>query len=282
NSFLINHFGVIAMAETETFRLNIGVLRSQMSLQIHTRQAARLWHGRRRTEEHESILGLSAFLSITNRINLGSRQDDPYSDLWMLRVEEKLDQVAAQLKTLKTEVDRFYENVPTSFTLSENLNVQPANLPIFAGSHLGYLAIFILAQYDEIVRKIMLAHHIALIDFGECDYWLGRGDYYLRSLFHWVQKYRFAGVTRKDFAEGNVAAQAAIEKYGAVPPEIMDGTRRSRFSPPLRTGTENEAASEDTDDIVEDENGALTITLPSESELEPPLSEETEAEALNE
>lgn len=269
---------------TETFRLNIGVLRSNMALQIHTRQAARLWHGRKRTEAHESIMGLSAFLSFTNRINLGSRQDDPYSDLWMLRVEEKLDQVAAQLKKLKEDVDNFYANVPSTFTLSENLNVQPANLPIFAGSHLGYLAIFILAQYDEIVRKVVLAHHIALIDFGEYEYWLGRGDYYLRSLFHLVQKYRFSGTTRKDFAEGNAAAQAAIEKFGAVPEEILDGTKRSRFSPPLRTGTESEAASEKTDDIVEDENGSLTLILPSESELEPPLceDEETETEAMDE
>ncbi len=267
------------MAETETFRLNIGVLRSNMTLQIHTRQAARLWHGRRRTEKSEGILGLSAFLSLTNRINLGSRQDDPYSDLWMLRVEEKLGQVAAQLKKLKEDVDEFYVNVPSSFTLSENLNVQPANLPIFAGSHLGYLAIFILAQYDEIVRKIVLAHHIALIDFGEYGYWLGRGDYYLRSLFHLVQKYRFSGASRKDFAEGNAAAKAAVEKFGEVPLDIMDGTKRSRFSPPLNTGPEQ--MNEDSEDIVESENGSLTIILPSESES-PSLEEETESEVRDE
>lgn len=255
------------MAETETFRLNIGVLRSQMTLQIHTRQASRLWYGRRQTEDRSGILGLNGFLSITNRINLGSRQDDPYSDLWMIQVEEKIDSVNSQLKNLKDEIDKIFELVPSSFSISENLNVQPVNLPIFAGSHLGYLAIYILAQYDEIVRKALLARHIALLDHSGLEYWLDRGDHYLRSLFALVQHYRFSGVSRKDFIEGNAAAKAAVEKYGEVPPDIFDGTRRSRFSPPLRTGAEDTDTSEDLA-VPEDENEPLTLIVPAESELD--------------
>ena len=249
------------MAETETFRLNIGVLRSQMSLQIHTHQASRLWHGRRPVEGKPGILGLNGFLSITNRINIGSRQDDPYSDWWMIKIEQKIDQVNAHLKEIRDEIEQVFVSVPASFTLGENLNVQPATLPVFAGSHLGYLAIYVLAQYDEIVRKAMLAHHIALIDRNGFDYWINHGDHQLRSLFALAQQYRYSGTTRKDFIEGNAVAKTALEKFGTVPADILNGSRRSRFSPPLRTGIEGDDAGEDLTDI-QDNNVSLELIAP--------------------
>lgn len=252
------------MAETESFQFNIGVLRSQMTLQIHTRQASRIWYGRRAGDNKPGILGLAGFMSITNKINIGSRQDDPYSDMWMLRIEEKIDQTKVQLETLRKEVDEVFKSVPSTFTLSENVNIQPANLPIFAGSHLGYLAIYVLAQYDEIVRKALLASHIALIGRVTLEHWLDRGDQYLRSLLGTVTFYRFSGTTRKDFAEGNAAARSAIEKFGEVPQDILDGTRRSRFSPPLRTDEDGH----DDSAITDDSEANLTIVVPTEAELD--------------
>lgn len=252
------------MAETETFQLNIGVLRSQMTLQIHTRQASRLWFGRKPSKGKEGILGLNGFLSITNRINIGSRQDDPYSDWWMLRVEEKIEQVSARLKSLQVQVNEVFASVPSTFTLSENLNVQPANLPVFAGSHLGYLAIFVLAQYDEVVRKAMLASHIALIDRLTLDHWLERGDHVLRGLFATVQEYRYSGINRKDIMLGTAGAYAAAEKFGEVPPDIMDGTRRSRFSPPLHLESDEVVldAADEEQEQEQDEGQTLTVVIP--------------------
>lgn len=250
------------MAETETFQLNIGVLRSQMTLQIHTRQASRLWSGRKPINGKGGILGLNGFLFITNRINIGSRQDDPYCDWWMLQIEEKIDQVNAQLKRLHIQVNEVFASVPPAFTLGENLNVQPASLPVFAGSHLGYLAIFVLAQYDEIVRKALLAHHIALIDHLTLEYWLTQGDHCLRSLFATVQDYRYSGINRKDIVLGTAAARIVAEKFGEVPPDIMDGSRRSRFSPPLRIKTD-EGVQDGADEELEQEQGqTLTVVVP--------------------
>lgn len=267
------------MAETETFQLNIGVLRSQMTLQIHTRQASRLWSGRKPINGKGGILGLNGFLFITNRINIGSRQDDPYCDWWMLQIEEKIDQVNAQLKRLQAQVNEVFASVPPAFTLGENLNVQPANLPVFAGSHLGYLAIFVLAQYDEIVRKALLAHHIALIDHLALEHWLAQGDHCLRSLFATVQDYRYSGINRKDIVLGTAAARIVAEKFGEVPPDIMDGSRRSRFSPPLRTGTDEVVL--DAADEEQDKGQTLTVIVPvaaDESQMSDDYMQEEESE----
>ena len=82
-----------------------------------------------------------------------------------------------------------------------------------------------------------LAHHTALIDRSTLERWLHEGAHALRSLFALAQHYRYSGTQRSDYAENNAAAQAAIEKFGALPQEVIDGTRRSRFAPPLRRRT---------------------------------------------
>ncbi|MCM3011726.1 AcaB family transcriptional regulator, partial [Bacillus subtilis] len=55
----------------------------------------------------------------------------------------------------------------------------------------------------------------------------------LRSLFSLAQQYRYSGCTRDDFASKNAAARAALEKYGELPQDVLEGTRRSKFAPPI-------------------------------------------------
>src|SRR5690606_25615004 len=166
-----------------------------------------------------------------------------YSDFWMLRIEDKLDQTKATLQSLREQVDQALASVPPALTLGENLNVQPVKLPLFVNAQLGFAAVYLLADYDDIARKLILAHHTALIDRGTLERWLAEGAHALRSLFSLAQQYRFSGCTRGDFAARNAAARAALEKFGELPVEVMTGTRRSRFAPPIaRRGTVSDAS----------------------------------------
>lgn len=221
------------MTTTNAMQLNIGSLRSSMELTIHTYHASRMWFGRKPAEDKPGIIGLSGFLAITNKIIRGSMQDDPYSDFWMLRVEDKLDDIKSRLVTTKEQVCQVFDNIPSTFSLSENLNMQPATVSIYANSPLGFLAVYLVADYDEIVRKTMLARHIGLIDHQTHDAWIEHGGHLLRSLFTMVQFYRYSGTKRDDFAANNAAARAAIDKFGELPEDILHGTRRSKYSPPL-------------------------------------------------
>ena len=133
----------------------------------------------------------------------------------------------------------------------ENLNVQPVKLPLFVSSQLGFMAVYLLADYDDLARRLILAHHTALIDRSTLERWLNDGAHSLRSLFSLAQQYRYSGTTRDDFAAKNAAARAALEKYGELPQDVLEGTRRSRFAPPIarrglqqRTAPETEPASE--------------------------------------
>ncbi len=168
-----------------------------------------------------------------NKMKRGSEQDDPYSDWWMLRIEDKLDQTRTTLQTLRKQVDQALAGVPAALSLGENLNVQPVKLPLFVNAQLGFAAVYLLADYDDIARKLILAHHTALIDRSTLERWLNEGAHALRSLFSLAQQYRYSGCTRDDFAAKNAAARAALEKFGELPQDVLEGTRRSKFAPPI-------------------------------------------------
>jgi integrating conjugative element protein (TIGR03761 family) len=168
-----------------------------------------------------------------NKMRRGSEQDDPYSDWWMLRIEDKLDQTKTTLQSLREQVDQALASVPPALSLGENLNVQPVKLPLFVNAQLGFAAVYLLADYDDIARKLILAHHTALIDRSTLERWLNEGAHALRSLFSLAQQYRYSGCTRDDFAAKNAAARAALEKFGELPQDVLEGTRRSKFAPPI-------------------------------------------------
>lgn len=215
------------------FQLNLGSLRSAMALTLHTHHAARIWHGRAATPERPGIPGLAVFISITTKMRRGSEQDDPYSDAWMLRIEDKINETKTRLQALREQIDQVLAAVPPALSLGENLNVQPVKLPLYVSSPLGFQAVYLLADYDDLARRLILAHHTALIDRRTMERWLNEGAHGLRSLFALSQQYRYSGAQRDDFAANNAAARAALEKLGPLPQDVLEGSRRSRFAPPI-------------------------------------------------
>lgn len=223
----------MANESESSLQLNLGSLRSVMSLTLHTHHASRIWHGRAPSEGKPGIVGLNGFVAIMTKLKHGSEQDDPYSDWWMLRIEDKLSATKEQLQVLREQVDQALADVPPALSLGENLNVQPVKLPLFVASQLGFMAVYLLADYDDLARRLILAHHTALIDRSTLERWLNEGAHALRSLFSLAQQYRYSGTKRDDFAANNPSGRAALEKYGELPQDVLEGTRRSRFAPPL-------------------------------------------------
>jgi len=213
--------------------MNLGALRSAMQLTLHTHHASRIWHGRPASPGRHGIIGLSGFASIMVKMRRGAEQDDPYSDWWMLEIERKLDDTKTRLQVLREQVDQVLADVPPELSLGENLNVQPVKIPLFIGAQFGFLAVYLLADYDNLARRLMLAHHTALIDRHTLERMLDEGSYLLRSTFALAQRYRYSGATRDDVAANNAVARAAREQYGELPQDVLEGTRRSRFAPPI-------------------------------------------------
>lgn len=238
----------------DNFRLNIGSLRSDVKLTLHTHHAARIWMGRPKNDLKAGIIGLSGFCTVVNRMSRGAQQDDPYSDWWMILLEEKINESKQALKTIEERLDMAMASLPPAISISENLSIQPVSLPLFISNPLGFQAVFLLTNYDEIVRRILLAQHVGLVGRHDMETWIDEGAAVLRRLFGLAQNYKYSGAARDDFAANNAKADAArkmYERYGELPQDILEGTRRSNFAPPIIRGQQQTEVEDHLDEAEE-------------------------------
>ena len=93
----------------------------------------------------------------------------------------------------------------------------------------------------------------------------------LRSLFE-LSRFRASGATRDDLAANNARARAAIEKFGTLPEDILQGIRIPELGPrPTRSllFAENAGQEEEIDDSLVSQS-----LMALESSLATPDSEE--------
>lgn len=88
--------------------------------------------------------------------------------------------------------------------------------------------------YMTLVRGVLTARHIGLMDRREAERCMTLGTRPLRRAMGAALGSKYEGVKREDLREGNAKAQKARERMGDVPPEILDGRRRARHAPERR------------------------------------------------
>ncbi|MGU9648493.1 PFL_4669 family integrating conjugative element protein [Salmonella enterica subsp. enterica serovar 6,7:l,v:-] len=221
---------------TPDTRLTTGPLRSSITIELHTHLATRTWTGRQPdpAENIHGIIGIPRLLNILNVIRLDAQADNPYADLWMLRLEERLLAAREEMNTLIDSMKTVFSQLPEMMTVEGCASIQPARFPVFASTQLGFIAIYLLTDFDELMRNALLAQHMALINRVQMNDLRQKGGNLIRSILVLAQKYRRIPVTRQDIRERNARALAAEEQVGPVPEDIFDGSCRSAFAPPLR------------------------------------------------
>lgn len=229
---------------SDQFQLNLGSLRSAMTLELHTHHAARIWHGRKAEEGRSAILGLTGFVNLMNKMKRGAEQDDPYSDMWIIRIEQCLDESKNRMKEIHDQLDQIMAAIPKALSIGDNLNINPVQVPLFVNAQLGFKAVYLLTDYDDLTRRLLLAHHTALIGRREMEQWINEGSKIIRSAFGLAQQYKFSGATRDDIKTKNARGREAVERFGELPQDILEGTRRSQYAPPIINRSSDSASSD--------------------------------------
>ncbi|WMY72516.1 TIGR03761 family integrating conjugative element protein [Buttiauxella selenatireducens] len=218
------------------FNLTSGPLRSTVTIELHTHYATQAWAGRlpNREENIYGIIGLPRFITIMNIIRLDALADNPYADLWMLLLEERLLVARDGMNALIGSMEVVFSQVPEMMTVEGSASIKPARFPVFASTQLGFIAVYLLTDYDTLMRKALLAQHMALLTRAQMNDLRQTAGKLIRSILVQAQKYQRIAVCRQDIREGNARAIAATEQVGPVPEDIFDGRRRSNYAPPLR------------------------------------------------
>lgn len=257
--------------ENNNYIVTSGPLRSAITIELHTHRAVQLWQGRQMSTSPEghlvhSIIGIPRFLSLLNIISMDASLDNPCADMYILRLEERLLDARLEMDTLTRGVKTIFALLPETLTVESCLSIQPARFPVFSASQLGFIGIYLLTDFDKFARSAMLAAHMALLNVTERNDLIKRSSGLIRSIFALAQKYRRIPVTREDFRMGNARAAAAEEAVGALPADILDGTRRSQYAPPLRQPATDHSVATSTPDAT------LTVPAIVEKPVKNPLA----------
>ena len=211
-----------------------GALRSEVWLTLQTRHAQRLFTGRRATPEKPYIIGLTRFGAILSQLQVCVYADDPYADWWLIKVEEALQRSAEEVQALRQAVEEQLRSMP-AIEVKLATSLEPIRVPLQFRNPFAYSAARILADVDTLVRAVLTARHIGLMDRREAERCLVLGTRALRRAMGTALGYKYEGVKRQDIREGNVKMQRARERMGEVPAEVLDGSRRARYAPEKRS-----------------------------------------------
>lgn len=240
-------------------------LRSAGTLVIHTRHAHRLVMGRKGDEDEgiPKIPGLNDFSMRTRLLCQASAADDPYADWFLIRIEESLEEAKTFLRKTFQECQEKLSFKPT-VRLHIAQAVQPVEVQVDSSTPYGFLAAFLLADFDDCARAVLSLRHYGLLTRDQAEGLLDRAAHLVRRTYALAFEWKPTAVTRKDLEQQNQLAERARKLMGSVPEEVRARARRPHYAPaapPPRPGPEK------TEALVE----ALAGFLQANAQRFPPL-----------
>ncbi|OOF78811.1 integrating conjugative element protein [Rodentibacter ratti] len=240
--------------EPQSTQPQMGALRSEITLTLHSQYATRMWQGRPILREGKKIvrpgiLSIPGCLSLLSQLQKDAANDDPYADYYLVEFENMVLNNTEQMKKLIADLVEIHaEQLPDGIDIQRCSNIEPAIYQIYADSPLAYKLIYLLCEFDTLAKTTMTAAYIALLTKAEAREWLEAGSILLRRCFGVIETYRHSGITRQDVRDNSARYQEVRQRFKLeLPQDIVEGTRRARFAPDIHPSTS------DNSDVLERE-----------------------------
>ena len=209
-----------------------GRLRGKSTLVLETRHAQMIFEGRKSNlkKGKAEIVGLKKFASLLKSIWQAASNDDPYADWWLLKIEKSLKVATSEVED---QIKKFRGMLSQEQNLQHEVShsIEPIQLELRFSIPYAYQGAKLLMIHDELVRTLLTANHVGVLDNRTVQRALHHSGRRLRGVFQTVVGYRFTGLNRKAVLSGNAKAIKAMGDMGAVPEQIMDKTLRASFMP---------------------------------------------------
>lgn len=232
---------------TQNQEQEIGALRSEITLTLHSQYATKLWQGRPVVKEGKKIikpqiLSIPNCLAILTQIQKDAANNDPFADLYLINFEEMVLKNATEMKDLIDQLMNMYaDNIPDGINIQTCTNITPVTYPIYVNSPLGYKLIYLLCDFDMLAKTAMTASYIAIMTKSEAREWLEAGASLLRRCFGVIANYRHTGITREEAINNTARYQEIAKRFNLeLPKDVLLGERRSEFAPDIYTNNKED------------------------------------------
>lgn len=235
--------GADTIVSPRSVRDRPGRLTTEGNITLHTRQAHKLFYGRRAEPQKKifPVVGLVRFASNVGSIWAASEADDPYADLALIEIEHEFEDAEKVLAQYAKSLDDLLANEVDGINVSVMHSAKPVVLDLQFFSPWSYQGARLLAKYDKLVLKCLTAKHVGLMFDEDWERVVVRSGTRIRAMFQRSQFWRATGVTRNDIAANNQVAQRAEEIYAkhlqqmlVMPDDVLRGEKRARMAPKVK------------------------------------------------
>lgn len=181
---------------------------------------------------HKHFLKLLSFASKVKLIYQAAKQDDPYADFYLLKIEEALCDAKVSLEkslAMHQAIIASASGLQMGLVNTEKLT----KLPVYFGTPYAYLAVRALLILDEIVCCVLSQKRLGFPLKQPIKTILWEMSQPWREALLKANDWQFTGVTRQDLIQHTPLAKQAIQLFGTLDARIIDQTQRSRLAPKI-------------------------------------------------
>lgn len=224
-----------------------GRIKTKGSFIIHTQLAHRLFYGRKKANHSFDkegnkinkkimpIIGVTRYVSNINALYDLAEMNDPYADAKLIEIEDELSSVKELLINNIEALQQLLGDI-ADMEIQASFSIKPITLPLeFSTPFFGFEASRIVKYYDRLVLLALTTRQTGDLLESDWNRIVNKTATKIRSVFYKTSEYKFAGASRDDMAANNKVARAAIEKYGELPQDILEGRKRAKHAPKIRT-----------------------------------------------
>ncbi len=229
---------------TENLRKTVGV-----KLELQTRQAAQLVHGRRGDKRKKvyAIYGLISFASEVGDAWLESSLNNPIADYYLIRVEEAYNEVKSIIDERLNEMRSLIEDNSVFDDIKVASAIHPQVFELRFSCPWGYKAAELLKHFDDLVCLALTARHIGFLDSRAWGQMVSVCSAALRKLFITTAQFESIPVQRDWFAAHATEAQKKLfnsarslysyrgNPWPQLPHELIFGKMRPSLHPGIKT-----------------------------------------------
>ena len=223
-------------------------LRSDVWLTLQTRYAQLLVRGRD-VKGKPPIVGLIVFADRLRVIWHAAAANDPFADWWLIKIHDAIAAVDSRIKHERDALRHLADQNGAFVAVPAQMR-EPFRIKLQFASPYAYKAAQMLAQFDAFACDSLTARHVGSLTRQHCVSNIHSVASRIRGVFNIPGRFRHLGIDREDRTSWQAKGETAQRFMGQIPIDVLKGSRRAAFAPPIVLGKE-----ESVPPVFEIENG---------------------------
>ncbi len=174
--------------------------------------------------------GMKKFGFLVRKIWEASSKDDPYADLFLMRIYDLTVKVRNKLRAISAEHEGLLKQHP-GMLLDVCLTEKPYTVPLYYGTPYAFIAAHMVADFDRVVQVMVAVRHFGLLESRFVTQKISDARSLVYQVLAMPFRWHETGITRQDIFLNKPLAEEAKKRMGNLPEPVLSRAAVPPFHP---------------------------------------------------